>query len=168
MKKKVVLFLHIPKAGGTTLSDIIYLQEKTKKQKEQQNVKAKAIFSSGILYHPAGFIPEVHSEREEDLQLFLAHPDLRAVLGHFNFGFHERLDQPSTYITMMREPVGRVLSLFSFQMLVQWTKGNFWGVKIAENASVGDFVTKPPYQEIHNGQTRRIAGDWNPEVSDSL
>jgi len=71
-----------------------------------------------------------------------------AFVGHFWFGIDERLPTPSTYVTVLRDPVDRVLSLHAYR------------------AGRGDLVI--PLErylrdgrdyEIANGQTRRLATD---------
>ncbi len=55
--------------------------------------------------------------------------------------------------------------MFGFQRLIQKVKGDFWDIKISSEAGIRDFVLNPPCQEILNGQTRRLAGDWNPDAN---
>jgi len=38
----------------------------------------------------------------------------RLVMGHFGYGLHQRLPGPSRYVSMLREPVDRVVSLYYF------------------------------------------------------
>ena len=153
--KPVVLYLHIPKAGGTTLSDWLFGQ-----LRRSTNVGERSrFFNAGVYYYPAGYVRDGLTDSEESVKTALARDDLRGVLGHFRFGIHEQLAKPSEYITLLRDPVQRVISLYNFQRLVQERWGDLEGVTIPPDMTLEDFVLEPPYPEIDNGQTRRIAGE---------
>jgi hypothetical protein len=84
------------------------------------------------------------------MQTLLKRNDLQAVIGHFSFGIHNLLERPFHYITIVREPVSRVVSLYHY-------------LKLENEISLQDFADSCPYREIDNDQTRRIAG-VNPEI----
>jgi len=96
-----VLFVHIPKTGGTTLSHVLTQQfphDRIFHIREPQ-------FSRAPVYSPS------HGEKED----FIALPDdqrarYQCVMGHMRVGIHEHLQGPWIYLTMLREPVGRILS----------------------------------------------------------
>ena len=56
-----------------------------------------------------------------------------------------RGDRPTTYITLLRNPVDRVLSLYHF-------------LEAERQTSIEEFVAHPSIKEVDNDQTRRIAG----------
>jgi Sulfotransferase family len=90
---QLLLFLHIPKAGGTTLNGII----------NQQYPKAKAFHLNGI------------NNRSQLAQLSLRQrQSLKIIRGHFAFGLHRFLSAPSTYFTFLRDPVKRVISHYQY------------------------------------------------------
>src|SRR5437870_2284555 len=96
MDREALIFLHIPKTAGTTLNRIIEWQ-----------YSPLAIFTMDpyrIRATPERLkrLPERRRRR------------LRVVRGHLFYGIHEFLPQGATYITMLREPVARLLSSYFF------------------------------------------------------
>jgi hypothetical protein len=96
MDRKALIFLHIPKTAGTTLNRIIEWQ-----------YSPFAVFTIDpyrIRATPERLkrLPEGRRRR------------LRMVRGHMFYGIHEWLPQGATYITMLRDPVARVLSAYYF------------------------------------------------------
>jgi len=73
--------------------------------------------------------------------------------GHMLFGLHELLSQPVTYITVVREPVDRVISSFYF-MRTYKLHPLYWKFK-RENWSLEDFVRRSPRENV---QCKIIAG----------
>jgi len=69
------------------------------------------------------------------------------VIGHFPFGIHARLPRPSLYITLLRDPVARLLSNFRFGLDRQ---------KWPRDMPVATLVEQG--RLIDNMQTRQIAG----------
>lgn len=96
MDREALIFLHIPKTAGTTLNRIIEWQ-----------------------YNPVSiFTVDPHRIRAT-VARFKKFPEqrrrrFRVVRGHLLYGIHEFLPQGATYITMLRDPVARVLSTYSF------------------------------------------------------
>ncbi|HEY0080868.1 MAG TPA: polyhydroxyalkanoic acid system family protein [Pyrinomonadaceae bacterium] len=140
----VVLFLHIPKAGGQTLGEFVYNQCRAEESGED------ALLKAGVAYLTYGFLKEPDLSVPAHVRSLLQRRDLRAVIGHFWFGLHEHVARPSNYITLLRNPLERVVSLYYY-------------AKLSETMSMEEFVTSPPFKEVDNDQTRRIAGD-DPEI----
>lgn len=96
MDERALLFLHIPKTAGTTLNRIIEWQ-----------------------YNPLSVFtidPYRIRATAERLRAFSEdrRRSLRVVRGHFYYGLHEVLPQGGTYITILRNPVSRILSSYYF------------------------------------------------------
>jgi Sulfotransferase family len=100
---ETVLFMHIPKTAGTAFREAI-----------SGNYKASQI---AYLYpDPPGFLAcEFGSLPLEQRARF------RLVLGHYHYGVHRFLPQKSTYISIVRDPVRRVISHFRY--LIEPEKG---------------------------------------------
>lgn len=137
----VVLFLHIPKAGGQTLGEFIDFHTRD----EKAGGADTDLLRAGVAYLTYGFFKEQPLAIPEHVLALLRRRDLRAVLGHFWFGLHEHVARPSVYVTMLRDPVERVVSLYSY-------------ARLHETMSLDEFVAEPPFREVDNDQTRRIAG----------
>jgi hypothetical protein len=89
-----LIFLHVPKAAGSTLQEII----------ARQYAGGRSYIFTGDPERTRSFIELPESERGAfDL-----------LLGHVQFGMHEYLPDPATYITMLRDPVERVVSHYHF------------------------------------------------------
>jgi len=142
----VVLFLHIPKAGGSTLGEYVY------NQCCAPNANADDPLSAGVAYLEYGFLKPDELVVPEHVVNLLGRRDLRAVIGHFWFGLHEHVARPCRYITLLRDPLERVVSLYYF-------------AKLQDTMSLEEFARNPPFREVENDQTRRIAG-VNPLVGE--
>jgi hypothetical protein len=73
--------------------------------------------------------------------------------GHMLFGLHAILPQPATYITVVREPVDRVISSFYFMRSYK-LHPLYWKFK-RERWSLEDFVKRSPRDNV---QCKIIAG----------
>lgn len=95
-ERPTILFMHIPKTAGTAFREAI-----------AANYRQSEI---AYLYPtPPGFlVGDLKGLPLEQLR------QLDMIIGHFQFGMHEWLPRPSEYITMVREPVARVLSQYRY------------------------------------------------------
>jgi hypothetical protein len=140
----VLLFLHVPKAGGSTLGEYVYNQCRA------DGSQGDGLLDAGVAYLDYGFIKEPELVVPGHVKSLLGRQDLRAVVGHFWFGLHEHVARPSLYVTLLRDPVERVVSLYYYAGL-------------HETTSLEEFARTPPFREVDNDQTRRVAG-VNPPV----
>lgn len=154
----ILLYLHIPKAGGTTFNSLVF-EKMENGDFRKTDIKA---FLSGVFYYPDNFVTEPNAASRELVQRALARDDLRAVVGHFRFGLHESLTQPYRYVTVLREPVSRVRSLYEFQRLNERKYGALKGIRLADDVDLARYVSQPPYPEVDNGMTRRLSGQSPP------
>ena len=73
--------------------------------------------------------------------------------GHMLFGLHEVLPQSATYITVLRDPVDRVLSAFYFMRSYK-LHPLYWKMR-RENWTLEDFVRRSQRDSV---QSKIIAG----------
>jgi hypothetical protein len=163
---KLLLYLHLPKCGGTTLSNIIYNEVCTDRygRWDVRHHKAERdlfnpnnyLFHAGVYYFQgrdanAGFFKDPDLTMPDPVKRALGRPDARAIVGHFWFGIHRHVAHPWTYITLLRDPLERVASLY-------------WHLRTHEEAkqTFDEFLEAPPYREVDNDQTRRISGQEPP------
>jgi hypothetical protein len=77
------------------------------------------------------------------------------ILGHVHYGLHTHINGPSTYITLLREPVSRVLSLYRY---IAASPQHHLHDRVVKQRLI-DFVSgDTDADEVENGQTRQIAG----------
>jgi hypothetical protein len=99
-----LVFLHIPKTAGTTLSHMIV-----------RRFRREQIFHVRNPKFPKG---PVYSENYGTVEAFQALPEteragFRCILGHFHYGLHRWIPGPAVYVTMVRDPIERLLSQLS-------------------------------------------------------
>jgi hypothetical protein len=142
--RPIVLFLHIPKAGGSTLGEYIFNHCRDPEGADD------GLVNSGVYFCPFGFFKEPGLKVPDYAQEIVRRADLRAVLGHFWYGLHHVIGRPTRYVTLLRNPVERVISLYYY-------------LKLEGRMSLEEFAITAPHKEVENDQTRRIAG-VDPEV----
>lgn len=169
-----IFFLHIPKTAGLTLRELIWRQyrrpEKFIPAASRNAVHAQR--EAHIRYLMEGGEPPGWGRHRIDPQverLASLPPErvrqIRIVLGHLWFGVHEVLPGPFTYITMLRDPVDRVLSAYHH-------RATRHGLRM----SVEDYIRSERDTRMDNGQTRRLVtatrevareGEITPALFDS-
>ena len=142
--REAVIFLHIPKTAGTTLNRIIEWQ-----------YSPFAIFTMDphrIRATAARFkrLPEARRRR------------FQVVRGHLFYGIHEFLPQGATYITMLRDPVARLLSAYYF--VLRRPLNPLHRKLKREGLGVEDCIRLFP--ERNNTQCRFIAGVEDTAIND--
>lgn len=132
-----LVFFHIPKAGGSTLKEII------NRQYPRDTTVWLSFQHAGQM---SAFLARSQAERN----------GLNCLMGHLPFGFHEELHRPSFLFTMLREPVSRFLSEYYYIVRHQLT-GPWWPP--AENlVSVEAFLDYRIITNAMDVQTRIISG----------
>ena len=134
-----LIYPHIPKTAGTSFLGIL----------EQ-------------VYPPSSTFRTFRGSSENMIREFIDLPDAEKsryalVCGHMNFGLHEYIPGPSTYVTFVRDPIQRVISDYS------WIKRNpdHFLHDDCVSMSLRVFVESKITTEIDNGQTRVLAGIAN-------
>ncbi|MCM3901921.1 MAG: sulfotransferase family 2 domain-containing protein [Pyrinomonadaceae bacterium] len=138
-----LIFIHIPKTAGSTLRPIM-------DRNHPRDVICKL-----------DFLPR-------DLDAFLRLPEparsrIRVLQGHFPFGLHKHLVVPSDYLTILRNPVDRIISMY------YWIHGNQDHVlnKLVRAMSLKDFADSG-FEITANHQTSLISGLTANSNSDAL
>ena len=133
------VFMHIPKAGGTTLQHII-----AKNYLPNQFIHAN---SNQINKNPAYLY---HVKRREVRPIVMGHFDRSCIL------YQLLCDRPIIHFTMFREPIKRVLSHY------RYLRGNLVHGKHQEvkEMSLEEYASSS-IREVLNKQTLRILGDYS-------
>lgn len=139
-RSDTLIFLHIPKAGGSTFENILW-----------------RLYSPKSIYR----LPDVMEERVKAIdklqQLEISDKQqIKVLTGIMDFGLHKYIPQKSTYVTILRDPVDRIISHYHFVRNTEehhlYSKLNF------KNIGLQDYLTNYPLEEMDNGQTRLISG----------
>jgi len=144
MQNEILIFFHLPKAGGTTLNSIIY-----------KNIDPNNIWK---------YCEYEHERELKGIGEALKENRIECITGHMAFGLHE-LTPNFKYITLLREPTGRVLSYYNhFKRVPMACKNMFVGIERefdkneAQNWTIEELLDSRISCQIHNGYVRFFAG----------
>jgi hypothetical protein len=140
--RRKLIFLHIPKTAGTTLRTIINWQYPPR----------TTLIGSGFeLRNKLRNLPEQRRRK------------IRVLQGHMPFGLHEYLSGPVDYITILRDPVDRVLSTYCF--ILTRPMHPLYEEVASMNMSLREFVNSERFPQVSNQQTRVISGGLRDNFS---
>lgn len=132
---EAVIFLHVPKTAGTTVNRLI----------EWEYPVLQMYSVDPVLFTwSSNHLHKLSPKRLQSIHMFK---------GHMLFGLHRILPQPATYITVLRDPIDRVLSAFYF-MRTYKLHPLYWKFR-RENWTLEDFVNRSPRTNV---QCKIIAG----------
>jgi hypothetical protein len=141
VQDRTIIFLHIPKTAGRTLHRIIARQ-----------------VDPAALYATWQSVSQVADE-------FVALPaerkkQLRVISGHVRYGLHLHMPQRAVYITLLRDPVERVISHYYYVLRhpEHWLHDEI----MSNQMSLKDYVTSGICIELENDQVRLLSGvsEW--------
>ena len=135
-----LIFLHIPKAGGSTLRKIFLDQHHRVNPDPESFFVVNRTRDSQNLY-------DLSQERKKKIKL---------LIGHFGFGVHEELKGASQYVTMLRNPIARVLSAYNYSK--SFERADAFEAIRESNMDVVEFAQHYGGSWLINGQTRILAG----------
>ncbi|MBU8879974.1 sulfotransferase family protein [Bacillus sp. FJAT-29790] len=140
---KLVIFMHIPKTGGTTLESIL-----KKQYQEFELVHTRRLGFWGAK------APEINFPKDKIQKL-------QCIRGHFPFGIHEQFPKAFTYCTLLRDPVERLISLYYFLLIDKRNKM----YRKAKNLSIKQFMESDRFKiQTVNMQTRQVSGGGVPDL----
>jgi len=142
-----LFFLHIPKAGGTTFYDIIY---RNFAYREVAKIDGTQI---------------ARSIAKLSAQPMAVKNKFACVAGHFLYGFHKEFSSDHTYITFLRNPVDRVVSLF--YQIKNVPQHPLHDVAVQNGMDIHSFAVSDLTREIDNDQVRRISGSENKIITNA-
>lgn len=134
----LIIFVHIPKTAGTTFHRIVERQ-----------------YFPNCIFTIDG---ENISQSIETLKIKIERNniDLKMLRGHMPFGLHRLFSQQISYLTILRNPIERIISHYYY---VVNTKNHYLHKYVRRNQiSLKNYVTKRISTEIDNGQTRTLSG----------
>lgn len=133
---EALIFLHIMKTAGTTLFKVVQQQ-----------------YEKDLTFH---YVPNKEGKGLDDFKQWPKdqRDRLQFFHGHQCYGAHDHLDQPSRYMTMLRRPVNRVVSLYYF--IHHNPKRN---IPKTDRCPTLRSYLDAQLTSVDNGQTRAIAGD---------
>jgi hypothetical protein len=135
-----IIFLHIPKAGGTTLHKII-----------EQQYDPSLIFT---LKSDGDFIENINYFKMLPSEQRLKYKVLK---GHMLF--RHRLDkcmsQPCAYITLLRDPIDRIISYYHY--ILRTSSHYLHEQVVSQKMNLKEFVASGISPEINNFQTDMLA-----------
>ncbi|HVO45838.1 MAG TPA: sulfotransferase family 2 domain-containing protein [Steroidobacteraceae bacterium] len=141
MTYRNLIFLHIPKAAGTTLHSVLE--------------KHYAPASQLSIYDPEQadrVLPQWPVERRETIRL---------LKGHVAFGLHQYLVGETAYITFVRDPVDRIVSHYYY--VRRMPSHYLYQQVMGRNMSLADYAAARLSDELDNGQVRMLAGILSAE-----
>ncbi|MBX3364295.1 MAG: sulfotransferase family 2 domain-containing protein [Phycisphaeraceae bacterium] len=145
MPHPLLIHLHLPKNAGTTFSRMLKLRLLLS--------PPWRVFRHQVTlgyYFVPGLDPRV--QRINDLPE-AKRKKVRFFEAHCGWGIHERLPGPSAYLTVIREPIDRTLSVYFFRK----QQG-----KLPQETRLEDWISASPDQtvwHVDNGQVRYLAGE---------
>jgi len=136
--KPTLMIMHIPKAAGTTLRWIM----------DRQYLQPQIFKVRG----------DIRGDQEKLRKIGNAKKlRFRAVFGHYCYGLHTALapSQSYAYVTMLRDPVARVVSLYSY---TRTESPAHYLAKAAREMDLHTFVTSGVTRHTENGMVRQLSG----------
>ena len=129
-----LIFLHLPRTGGTTLRDILSRQ-----------YPAGETFENKTLTDTDDNFNERNMDEKSGFKL---------IKGHVYFGIHQYIPQSCSYFSMIRDPFERTMSVYNY---IKNRPSHKYHI-LANQLSLGKFIESGQNLMVNNGQTRLIAG----------
>jgi hypothetical protein len=134
--EKAVIFLHIQKTAGTTIHRII----------ERYYPLESIYFFDAFTYTYEHFLSIGEAGRAK----------IRMLRGHMVFGPHEHLPQPSTYFTVLRDPIERVIS--HYYHVRRDSNHPYHDLLVSNDMDLKEYLESEVHLGMTDFQTRVLAG----------
>lgn len=129
-----LIFVHMFKAGGTSLRHVM----------RDQFPDAQVCLLNGNFQESNQWRSLPQAERDKfDL-----------IIGHQHYGHHEFLSRRASYITMLREPVERVLSFYFF--VKRYKNHHLYDLGFTDETTLEEFLENKKFIALDNIQTRLL------------
>jgi hypothetical protein len=141
---ETLIFVHVPKAAGSTLNTII-----------------RDLYGRDAICHINGY--RTDSEGVLKLRGLPAEQrrKIKVLCGHIPFGLHDHVPQPFTYVTIVRDPVERIISYYYY---VARRPDHFHHQVVAGGKmSLAEYI-ELPHIWVHDAQAKIFAGFDSPSL----
>jgi hypothetical protein len=140
MNEPCLIFLHLPKTAGSTLTTVLRWQYRRLRPEQIMRFDTQ-----GRGFDDIGLLPIDHRAQ------------LKVLMGHFPYGVHDHLPNACRYVTIVREPVQRVVSTYRY---VLSAPSHPLHETLASSAmSLDEYVSSGIHRfQAENALTRQLAG----------
>ena len=152
----MIYYIHIPKTAGTSVIRIfekqIY-QSRFKRINPTRDIHPKKFLKDAPNYLK-GYSPKESSK-------------IDLIAGHFNHGVHKAISETFSYLTILRNPVERVISEYFYMKQMGFFHQS---VIMDESLSLEDYLHHKDTYYLNNLQTRMLSGtsyDMGDELNES-
>jgi hypothetical protein len=140
MSEQHLIFLHIPKTGGSTMRSVIAHQ-----------------YSSCAVY-------TIEVPSPEGIEEFKKLPEekraqIKVLQGHMGFGLHRYLHGSCTYFTILRDPVERIISRYYYELSKSPPPAYMYsaGERTSRLLTIEEYIRSGFNKLVENGQTRLLS-----------
>jgi hypothetical protein len=132
-------FLHLPKTGGTTFTTVLRWQY-------------RGLSPDEIMWFTT------NDPRFEELSRLPIEQRarLKVLMGHFPYGIHRSIPKRCTYVTIIRDPVKRVVS--EFRYVLSSPTHPMHDAAVSSSMDLEDYVMGRYSAQTENALTRQLAG----------
>ncbi len=134
---ETLVFVHIPRTGGTTLSGILY---------RHFPVEERFIVSHEIQDDLTKLVTITDAQKRK----------IRLLFGHLCWGWHHELPQKCQLVTILRDPAVRVISLYSYAK--RRDRHYLHEFTASPDYRLDQFIKKGVSLTIDNGMVRQLCG----------
>lgn len=134
-----LVFMHIPKTAGTTLvSSLMW------------NYPVSDSLRLNLLGSPLSDLTAIPVERRSAMRL---------LYGHLPYGVHEYIPRPCSYVTIVREPVSRVISAYKYVLKTAHHRDH--DEVVGEGIGLEEYIKSFWPDERISRQTRQLCNKYD-------